>query len=402
MIIKPYIQNFEEMGFGMFVHFGIYSVLGKGEWAKSCLKIPHKSYEALAGSFCPKEGWAKELAAAAKSSGAKYITLTTRHHDGFSLYDTQGLSEFDAPHFCGRDLIREFTDACREYGIRPFFYHTLVDWHNPDYYSNFPAYLSYLRSGVKLLCTNYGAIGGIWFDGTWDKPQADWEEDSLYRLIRTYQPEAMIINNTGMDARGALGHPELDSVTFEQGKPHPIHLEGSPKYIAREMCRTMNDHWGYASSDVNYKSVGQLIAELAECRRYGANYLLNVGPKGDGTLRLIDRGILEALGLWVNANEEAIRKPRPTQISIAEHPNDFLLCSQDAMYLFVMPESVQPGGSGCRLERFPLHNRIQSVRWLDNGQPLPYRQEDGIAQITALPFDYGTSLVVRVAKITLQ
>ena len=168
------------------------------------------------------------------------------------------------------------------------------------------------------------------------------------------------------------------------------------------MCRTMNDHWGYASSDVNYKSVGQLISELAECRRYGANYLLNVGPKGDGTLRLIDRGILEALGLWVNANEEAIRKPRPTQISIAEHPNDFLLCSQDAMYLFVMPESVQPDGSGCRLERFPLRNRIQSVRWLDNGQPLPYRQEDGIAQITALPFDYGTSLVVRVAKITLH
>ena len=132
MIIKPYIQNFEEMGIGMFVHFGIYSVLGKGEWAKSCLKIPHKSYEALAGSFCPKEGWAKELAVAAKSAGAKYITLTTRHHDGFSLYDTQGLTEFDAPHFCGRDLIREFTDACREYGIRPFFYHTLVDWHNPD------------------------------------------------------------------------------------------------------------------------------------------------------------------------------------------------------------------------------------------------------------------------------
>ena len=191
MLIRPAVLNFEKIGFGMFVHFGLYSVHGKGEWAKFCLKIDDESYDAARKQFCPKADWAAELVRTAKNAGCRYITLTTRHHDGYSLYDTCGLNEYDTVHDCGRDLVREFVDACRAGGIVPFFYHTLLDWHEKTYQTDFLAYLRYLRSSVELLCRNYGEIGGFWFDGKWNKPDADWEEDALYGMIRRYQPDTI-------------------------------------------------------------------------------------------------------------------------------------------------------------------------------------------------------------------
>ena len=241
MIIEKRIKDFEKLGFGMFVHFGLYSIYAKGEWAFRGT-TPDK-YEKLFDEFCPDKDWAKNLVSTAKKAGCKYITLTTRHHDGFSLYDTCGLNTYDAPHSpAGRDLIREFVDECNAQGIIPFFYHTLLDWHEKSYYEDFKKYLKYLRASVEILCKNYGKIGGLWFDGMWDKKGEDWEEDELYSLIRSYQPDAMIINNTGLGARGELGHIELDSVTFERGRPKPINLETSPKYIASEMCQIFANH----------------------------------------------------------------------------------------------------------------------------------------------------------------
>ncbi len=400
MIIHKRVLDFEKLGLGMFVHFGIYSVLGKGEWAQSCLMIPREEYEALARRFRPKPTWAKELAAAARGAGCRYITLTARHHDGFSLYDTKGLSDFDAPHCCGRDLIKEFVDACREEGLLPFFYHTLLDWHMETYQTDFPEYLRYLRSSVELLCTSYGSIGGIWFDGMWDQPQADWEEDALYSMIRSHQKDAMLINNTGMDALGALGNIELDSVTFERGKPQPINLETSPRNIASEMCEVMNDHWGYAAGDYNYKSMAEIIGSLAQCRRCRANFLLNSGPMADGSLRLLDRGILETLGQWVRDNEEALRLPVPTGIEIAGREQDFLLRHEKSLYLFVADAPMFNNPHGDRIEEFPLEESIVSACWLDSGEPLPFSQDNGTARITATPFHYGSNSTVRVAKIT--
>ena len=200
----PYIQAFEQLGFGMFVHFGLYSQLGKGEWTYSIHKRAPEDYKPLRESF--RVGSMRDIVETAKSAGCKYITLTTRHHDGYSLFDTCGLSELDTPHFIGRDLVREFVDECNAAGIIPFFYHTLLDWHEKSYKTDFKKYLQYLRDSVEVLCKNYGKIGGLWFDGMWDKRDEDWEEDALYGTIRKYQPEAMIINNTGLSARGALGH----------------------------------------------------------------------------------------------------------------------------------------------------------------------------------------------------
>ena len=389
----------------MFVHFGPYSVYGHGEWAKSCLKIRDETYEGYVNAFCPKENWAKELAEAAAAAGCKYITLTTRHHDGFSLYDTCGLNTYDAPHICGRDLIREYVDACREYGLIPFFYHTLLDWHEPSYKTDFKKYLVYLRESVKLLCTNYGTIGGIWFDGTWDRPNDDWEEDALYGMIRSYQPNAMIINNTGLSAQGALGHPELDSVTFERGKPQPMNMEGAPKYIASEMCQVFNDHWGYTKEDLNYKSPADMIRDLAVCRRFGSNLLMNVGPTEDGTIRLIDRAMLDLMGQWAKIFAEAIYEPRPSGITVENKDCDFILQKDDTYYLFccdlpmVADVNVALVQGADYTDVFTLDREITEITWLDNDEPVSFEQKEGRVCVHTEPFCYGRNLVVRVAKI---
>ena len=407
MIIEKRVKEFEQLGFGMFVHFGLYSVIGKGEWAKWTLGIPWEEYLKAMETFNPNENWAEELVINAKNAGCKYITLTTRHHDGFSLYDTKGLNEYDAPHVCGRDLIKEFVDACRKHGVIPFFYHTLLDWHEENYKENFKEYLVYLRKSVEIICKNYGKIGGIWFDGWWDRPDDDWEEDALYSLIRSYQPDAMIINNTGLSHRGELGHIELDSVTFERGRPQPINMEGSPKYIASEMCETLGDHWGYAEKDFNFKSTANIIQSFAICRRYRSNFLLNVGPKADGTLRTIDKANLEIVGQWYDLNKEALHSPVPFAKEVENKPNNFFLKDGNNYYLFFF-DVGSSGDINVSIERdsnpdnvFTFSEKIKSAVWLDNGKALNFTQDGDRVNIQAKPAEYGQSYVVRVAKITV-
>ena len=408
MIINDYIKQFEKLGFGIFVHFGPYSVIGRGEWAKKCLNIPWEEYQKAVNAFSPKLDWAKELVSCAKQAGARYITITTRHHDGFSLYDTMGLNTYDASHVCGRDLIREFVDACREQDIIPFFYHTLLDWHEESYRTDFPKYLKYLRQSVELLCQNYGKIGGIWFDGMWDKKDADWEEDAMYTMIRSYQPDAMIINNSGLSDLGALGHIELDSVTFERGKPKPINLESSPKYIASEMCQVFADHWGFAEKDFNFRAPAESIRDLMSCRRYGSNLLLNVGPMADGSLRLIDRATLELLGQWTDVCGEVI-SASPTGIDVENGAEDFIL-QKDGVYYLVCDRVPMVADPNVAIRRnanslhraFQLDASIQSMTWLDDGTPVDFTQSaDGKVDVTVRPFEYGRSMVVRIAKIEI-
>ncbi len=408
MIIERRIKEFEKLGFGLFVHFGIYSVLGKGEWSKKHLEIPWEEYHKTLDTFSPKADWAEELVTTAKVAGCKYITLTTRHHDGFSLYDTCGLNTYDAPHVCGRDLIKEFVDACNKHGIIPFFYHTLLDWWEERYEKNFKDYLVYLRKSVELLCKNYGKIGGLWFDGMWDKPEEDWEEDALYGLIRSYQPEAMIINNTGLHCRGELGHIELDSVTFERGRPEPINMEGAPKYVASEMCETVCDHWGYAQMDFNYKPTAELIRTFAICRRYGSNLLLNVGPKGDGSLRTMDKAILEVVGRWHDLNREALHTAMPCPIEIEGKPHNFMLRQDNTYYLFItdvpsrQTDNVVIGGEEKDpLNTFAFDREIKAIHWLDTNEPVSYTQGAGKVTVEVAPRNYSESFVIRVAKITV-
>ncbi len=402
MIVKEYIKRFEKLGFGMFVHFGPYSVVGKGEYVKYMHKMPWEEYMTYVQKFIPKKDWAEELVKVAKNAGVRYITLTTRHHDGFSLYDTCGITEYDAMHVCGRDLVREFVDACRAADIIPFFYHTLLDWHEESFRKDFPTYLKYLRASVEVLCRNYGEIGGFWFDGTWSKKGADWEEDALYGMIRSYQSETMIINNTSTSARGELGHIELDSVTFERGKPKPINMAESPKYVASEMCDVFGNHWGYAEWDLAFRSPAEMIKSLMQCRRYGSNLLLNVGPMGDGSLRPIDAAIYEMIGKWVGIHDEVL-SALPAGIKVENKEDDFILEKDGVYYLVCMglPMESDARGDADFTEVFKLEKPIKSVTWLDNGENVEFVQKEDAVTVTAKPFTYGSHLVVRIAKITV-
>lgn len=409
-VAEKYIRDFEGLGFGMFVHWGIYSQIGHGEWVYNIEKLDMKDYEKLADTFTAEDFNAEELVLTAKNAGCRYITLTTRHHDGFSLYDTCGLSTFDAPHSAAkRDLIREFVDACNKHAIIPFFYHTTLDWRCPLYKNDFDGYLEYLRKSIEVLCRNYGKIGGFWFDGNWDKPDADWREDALYATIRKYQPEAIIVNNTGLKERGKTGNPEIDSVTFEQGKPEPMDRTGMKKYLASEMCETINDHWGCGNGDFNYKSPRTLIENLCECRKAGANYLLNIGPEAQGRIGDFETALMRTMGKWMGFFGEAVYSGRPYKT--LGMGRNFILQSEDRkkLYLFCFDiatkgdENVIAGGRNYKAYAFSgVAGRIKKVTWMDNREELEFVQEGDMLCVNFTCYPYGSSYCVRVAEAILE
>ena len=235
----------------------------------------------------------------------------------------------------------------------------------------------------------------------------------MYSMIRSLQPEAIIVNNTGLGELGALGHIELDSVTFERGKPQPINLEGSPKYIASEMCEVFGSHWGYAEEDFLYKSPAALIEEIADCRRYGANMLLNVGPMATGYISEIDQAFYNMIGKWATIVDEALRTPRPTGIAVKNNveTRDFILKNDEAYYLFCfgLPTSSDPNVARMKNEdrytdtfNLPEGEKISSVKWLDNGKDVSFEQNGSEVVIKTVPFFYGVNHVVRVAKIIIE
>ena len=408
-VAPEYIKRFEQLAFGMFVHFGLYSQQNQGEWTYHIHGQQMDEYGKLKDTF--QVNSMAEIVQVAKSAGCKYICLTTRHHEGFSLYDTRGLNEFDVMHSpTGKDLVAEYVDECRKNDIVPFFYHTTLDWYNKDFEGDFDAYLDYLYKSVEILCTKYGKIGGMWFDGNWSKPDADWKEDRLYKMIHGYQPEAMVINNTGLGARGKLGLDEIDAVTFERGMPEAPDLRGRSKYVAGEMCETLCDHWGVAN-DINFKPVKQLIEELCECRKVGANFLLNIGPNGDGTVAKMQQATMECIGHWMSIYGKAIYNGRP--FITYRDKRDFALKDVNdpkTVYLF----SFNPGQSGGDanvslnienehvnvLEKFD--QPIESITWMDNGEALNFNQEGDKLIVDLTGYRYGTSLCVRVAEIKLK
>lgn len=410
MIPKPLprVEKFEKMAFGLFVHWGLYSIKENGEWTMKIHNIPKEEYIKLSNEFDCKGYDPKRFVKIAKKAGAKYITLTTKHHDGFFLYDTKGLSKFDSINTAPRrDLIKEFVEACNEEEIMPIFYHATYDWYEENYDIDFEVYLEYLKKSVEILCRNYGEVGGFWFDGNWEKPRADWKLDELYQMIRKYQPNALIINNTGLSKLGEVIHDEIDSVTYEQGIPTTLNREGMNKYITGEMCQTMNKHWGIARNDLNYKSIKELIETLCSCRKVGANYLLNVGPTKDGNISNLQEAILEVIGQWMDIYGSAVRNGRPCDVKSSG--KDFALeDSEGHLYLFVHDlkivgdQNVILGGEGDNPKSFTGVKRvINKIEWMDNKEELKFIQDEktGLLTINATGYPYGTDLVVRVAKV---
>ncbi|MCI7222122.1 MAG: alpha-L-fucosidase [Erysipelotrichaceae bacterium] len=404
------IAHFEKLGFGMFIHWGLYSQLERGEWTFDLHKDSIDKYPDCFNNFTAEDFDAKAICQLAKKAGMKYITLTTRHHDGFSLYDTKGLSDYDVMHTpCKRDLIKEFVDACNEEGLMPMLYHTTLDWQHPDFNNDFDAYLEYLRKSVEILCTNYGKIGGLWFDGNWSKRGADWKLDELYGMIHRLQPDAMVINNTGLSEQGKTGHPEIDSVTFEQGQATVMNREGMDKYVAAEMCQTMNRHWGIAVNDLDYKSPRQMIERLCHARKVGANYLLNIGLTGQGGVTKITEALLEIIGQWTSMAKESLYEGKPSTM-VCNEDKDFVLEKDGYAYIYVHdlpllgPKDVvvayekTDGDHSVR----NVNRKVKSMKWVDNNEELLFTQDDDVLKYRATGYYYGTQLIVRIAKVEFE
>lgn len=316
---KPeHIQWFEDAKFGLFIHWGIYSILGRGEWVMENERIPVAEYEKLAREFNPVDFDANEWAAKAKEAGVRYVTITSKHHDGFSMFDTK-LSDYKITNTpFGRDVMIELAGALSKRGIRLFFYYSQLDWHHKDYFplgktghgagrqpnGDWSKYLQYYAGQVEELCSQYGKIGGMWFDGWWDKQDADWDLDGVYRTIHGLQPAALVGSNHHVQPfRGE------DFQIFEQDLPGENSAGFNMARISNlplETCMTINNSWGYNSSDKNNKSLKELIDRLVRAAGLGANMLLNVGPLPNGEIQKEHLERLRDIGEWLSKHGEAI------------------------------------------------------------------------------------------------
>lgn len=391
-----YVYNFKKLGFGMFVHFGLFSVIGKGEWAQDIEPFDKEEYEKYRSLFNPEKDWAEKLVEVAKNAGCKYITLTTRHHDGFSLFDTKELSDYDSVRSAAkRDLVREFVTECRKAGVQPFLYHTLVDWHNPDYYGNFPKYLDYLYESVKILCTEYGKIGGLWFDGAWDRDD-DWNFDRLYSMIRTYQPDAVIVNNQGISKSKNVFSGEVDVTTFERCESERIDENSRP--VAGEKCQVFGDHWGLAVDDINYKSFSAILNDFIDCRSKGCNYLLNTGLTAEGYVPDFDKVYFNAMGKWIKTNNNFIYELKKPQVSAVGAD---VLYDGEYHYAVIkdVPMVANPNVqlSEKDVKRVVVSRPIKNAVWLDDGSEI--KSENGSFAVKT--FKYGKSLCARVARFKI-
>jgi len=305
-------QWYSDARFGMFIHWGVYSQLGQGEWVMQNRSIAVADYEWLASQFNPVKFDAKTWVALAKAAGMKYITITSRHHDGFSMFATKATryNIVDWTPF-QRDPLSELAEECRRQGIKLFFYYSQLDWHHPDYFprgqtgrgsgrlevGDWPNYLEFMDAQLTELLTNYGPLGGIWFDGMWDKPDADWRLGQTYALIHKLQPAALIVPN-----HHQAPLPGEDVQTFEQDLPGANTAGFNTKTIGGlplETSLTMNDSWGFNLTDHHYKSTRELIHYLVRAAGYGANLLLNIGPRPDGTIPPEAEARLKEIGGWM-------------------------------------------------------------------------------------------------------
>lgn len=317
---------FRDNKFGLFIHWGPYCVLEKGEWVLEKSKLSLEDYENLATSkFNPTKFDPVAWVALAKDAGMKYITITSRHHDGFAMWATKQ-NEWNiveaSPY--GSDLLKLFADECHRQGVRLFFYYSQLDWHHPDYFpvgktghysgrslnGDFSKYIDYMDAQLTELLTGYGNIAGIWFDGMWDKPTANWRLMQTYSLIHRLQPAALVGSNhhlTPFDGE--------DIQMFEKDLPGQCTQEFNNESTAisslpLEMCETINKSWGYNKIDKTFKSTKDLIQYLVKAAGNNANFLLNIGPCPDGTIQAEFVERLQELGVWLRKNGESIYETR--------------------------------------------------------------------------------------------
>jgi len=382
---------FSNAKFGLFIHWGPFSIPGSGEWVMQVRNINVNNYTRLKDFFNPIEFNAAEWVSMAKNAGMKYITLITRHHDGFSLWDTR-FSDFNimnTPYH--KDIVKMIADECHKQGVGLFFYYSLLDWRRDDYsywtgntghgtgrtvHGNWNDYIQFMKNQLTELLTNYGQIAGIWFDGYWDqldndnhdnpKSRVDWHFRELYDLIHRLQPQCLVGNNHHITPL-----PGEDFQMFEKDLPgnNTTGFGGaSVSALPVETCETMNNSWGYNITDLSYKSVKTLIHYMVNAAGYNANFLLNVGPMPNGEIQAEFKDTLKAMGGWLSRYGETIYGTRGNIIP----PQNWGVITVKDKIIFA---HVLRKPSGSYLFIPGLQQKITSATCLNDKKLLKFKQQ---------------------------
>lgn len=370
--------------FGMFIHWGLYSVLGQQEWAMEVEGIPIPQYELLAKHFNPKPNAAREWARLAKRAGQKYMVMTTKHHEGFCMFDTK-LTDYCAPRQGpGRDLVREYVEAARAEGLRVGFYYSLMDWHHPDGArcatdeAARKRFVEYTHGLIRELMTNYGKVDVLWYDVDWPLTPEQWESERMNQMVFELQPEIIVNNRNGLEG---------DFSTPEQ------HIEAAQAGRAWETCMTLNDSWGFDRADDSWKTPKAIVTNLATCAAGGGNYLLNIGPKPDGSVPPESVEILEIVGGWLRNNGKAFYDTQRGSFSWNTNANytrngNTLFIHQhywpgdtpaaEGVPFFQPPSVIAIGG---------LKSKVRSARLLKTGARVEFVQDEFWLRLTGLPLE---------------
>ncbi len=393
-------KQFEDARFGMFIHWGPFSIPGDGEWVMNNRNITVKNYTRLENFFNPIDFNAQQWVELAKGAGMKYITLITRHHDGFSMWDTK-YSDFNIMHTpYKKDIVKMMADECHKQGIKLFFYYSLLDWRRDDYSywtgrtgqgtgrterGKWEDYIKFMENQLTELLTNYGEIGGIWFDGYWDQTapegaadrlaKIDWHLDEIYALIHKLQPQCIIGNNHHLSPL-----PGEDFQMFEQDLPGENKSGLSfqkPSELPVESCVTMNNSWGFNLTDTTYKTHKQLIDLLAKAAGYDANLLLNIGPMPNGDIQPEFVDGLNGMGAWMKVYGESIYNTRGGYLK----PQRWGCITQSAnkMYVHILNNS-----DSVQLAQFPF-KKMGKVYLLKDGSPVKAQLKSGVVTFANLP-----------------
>lgn len=365
--IKKRAAWFLEDRFGIFIHFGLYAIPGRGEWIRNREKMTIEDYKRYFERFNPIDFDAKRWAKDIKKSGAKYVVLTAKHHDGFCLFDSQYTDYKSTKTPFGRDLVREFLEAARQEGLKVGLYFSLIDWYHPDFPKyedrhhpmraneaykneeiNFDNYLDFMHKQVEELVTNYGKLDIMWFDFSYDDMTGQkWRASELVKTVRQHQPDILIDNRlegSGEDF-GSFLTDEIkdyagDFINPEQALPFEGIRNNKGDLLPWELCLTMNYNWGYHADDTNYKSAKVLIRKLVECVSKGGNLLLNVGPDARGNFPDQSLNILAEIGQWMALNAESIYGA-----SMAAYPKPewgYYTQNKDYLYAHIFDQTMGP------------------------------------------------------------
>ena len=392
------MQWWHEARFGMFVHWGLYSQLGRHEWVMNRERIPVEEYEELADSWEVKPRPAREWARLAKKAGMKYMVMTTKHHEGFCLWDTQMTDYNAAKRGPERDLVREYVEACREFDLKIGFYYSLMDWHHPDGARCAKdekarrRFLDFTQGCVRELVSNYGKIDIMWYDVSWplSSPQA-WESSKMNRMVRRLQPDIIINNRSQLPED--FGTPEENIRAEDEGR-------------AWEACMTFNGSWGYMpyAPPEDWHSTRQVLAMLRQVTAAGGNMLLNIGPAPDGSVPEEATERLLPVGKWLANNSEAVYGQVDRADSFEFGPLGHWTRKGKTGYFWCSrwPASeITIGGLRSKLKKATLLPEGKSIRFEQKGQQLklkglPAKNPDRIAQTTVIKMEFASKPVQKL------